>query len=293
YYLKEAVRTRKAERQSREQKLAREGKDVLYPPWEDLKAEDREDRPAVTLTIRDVDGNIVRRVTGSTSSGLHRATWDFRYQGFTSRGGRGGGGPLAAPGHYTVSLEAWVDGTMTERVPPTSFIVVPLDLQGMSPPDREAVLAANAEVGELQRVVMGTSQAAAEAATRIDALKQLISTWPNADPALLADARALETRLLDLQAQLNGDPTMARRNEPAMPGITDKLQTAISGFWSTTMGPTNTQRRLLEQARSDFGPVYDALRQLVETDLPALEERVEATGAPLQTRYRLPRWQRP
>jgi len=293
YYLKESLRTRKAERQSREQRLARDGKDVLYPPWEDLKAEDREDRPAVTLTVRDVDGNIVRRVTGSTSAGLHRTTWDLRYPGFTSRGGRGGSGPLAAPGHYTVSLETWVDGTVTELVPPTPFVVAPLNLQGVTPFEREAVLTAAAEVGELQRVMMGTSQAAAEAATRIDALKQLIATWPRTDPALLQDARALETRLRDLREQLDGDPTMARRNEPAMPGISDRLQNAISGYFSTTMGPTNTHRRLFEIARNDFGAVYDGLQQLIETDLPALEARVEATGAPVQTRYRLPRWQRP
>ena len=64
-----------------------------------------------------------------------------------------------------------------------------------------------------------------------------------------------------------------------MPGITSKLQTALSGFWSTTMGPTNTQRRLFEEAKTEFGPVYDALKQLIDTDLPALEKRVEATGA--------------
>ena len=293
YYLKESLRTLKAERQSRERRLEREGKDVAYPPWDELKAEDREERPAVTLTVRDADGNIVRRVTGSTSAGLHRVTWDLRYPSFTGGGRRGGGGPLAAPGHYTVSLEQWVDDTVTELVPPKAFIVVPLALHGLSAPDREAVLAANAEAGDLMRVVMGTSQAANDAAGRIDALKQTISTWPNADPALLADARALEIRLLDLQAKLNGDPTKARRNEPAMPGITSKLQTALSGFWSTTMGPTNTQRRLFEEAKTEFGPVYDALKQLIDTDLPALEKRVEATGAPLSIRFRLPEWRRP
>ena len=49
YHLKEALKTRKAVRREQEQKLEQEGKDVRYPTWEALKAEDREEADALIL----------------------------------------------------------------------------------------------------------------------------------------------------------------------------------------------------------------------------------------------------
>ena len=290
YYLRESLKTRERERQDRERRLARDGQDTPYPTWEALKAEDREENPAVTLVVRDEAGNVVRRIDGSTSSGMHRATWDFRYPGYTSRGGRG---PMAVPGRYTVSIEKRVDGVVTELASAMPFDVEPLGMASLPPADRAAVLAFQRQTGDLQRAVMGTTAAASDAADRITALEQVVEVWPAADPALREEARALELRLMDLRERLTGEPTMARRSEPAMPGIVDRVQTVIGGHWSTTSAPTETHRRSYEIAVEEFSGIYDDLRQLIEQDLPALEDRVEATGAPVAVRYRLPRWRRP
>ena len=120
YYLKDALKTKKAARREQEQKLERDGKDVSYPSWDALKAEDREEPAAVILTIKNAAGQVVRRLGGPGGSGLHRVTWDLRWPGYRPvTGGRavrrgddddefvGGGrnGPLALPGKYTVTLE--------------------------------------------------------------------------------------------------------------------------------------------------------------------------------------------
>ncbi len=81
YYLKDSLKTKKSERQKRESDQGRRNQDSPYPSWEDLKAEDREESPMVLLTIRDSVGNVVRRLRGSTSSGIHRITWDFLHAG--------------------------------------------------------------------------------------------------------------------------------------------------------------------------------------------------------------------
>ena len=294
YFLKESKKTKAAQRREREQKLARDQQDVLYPAWDALKEEDREEEPSVTLTVRDAAGNVVRRVEGSASSGMHRATWDFRYPGYTATSvSRAGRGPMAVPGQYSVSLEQWIDGVVTEIVAPVTFQVAPLGMPSLPPADRNAVLAFQRQTGELQRAVMGTNRAAEEAAERITELKQVIEVWPNADPALRTEARQLELRLMDLRERLTGDPTKPRRSEPAMPGIMNRVQTIVSGHWSTTSAPTATHRRSYEIAAAEFGEIYGDLQQLIERDLPALEDRVEAAGAPVQVRHRLPRWQRP
>ena len=72
YHLKGALKTRKAARCEQEQKLERESKDVFYPGWDTLKVEDREDPPAVILTLRNAAGQIVRRLGGPGAASLHR-----------------------------------------------------------------------------------------------------------------------------------------------------------------------------------------------------------------------------
>jgi hypothetical protein len=290
YFLRESLRTSRAERQERERQAARAGEDTPYPSWEELKQEDREERPAVILTIRDEDGNVVRRITGSTSSGIHRTTWNFRYPSHTARSVQNAGfGPLAAPGTYTVSIEQRVDGVTTQLVAPTPFEVVPLLEPTLAPADRGAVLAFQRQAGELQRAVMAASRTASEAAEQIDDIKNVIEVWPGADPSLRQEARDLELRLIDLREVLNGDPTKPRRNEPAMPGLTRRVSSAVRGSYATTYGPTGTHRQQYEIAANQFAEILPALRQLIEVDLVALEDRLEAAGAPY-TGGRLPTW---
>jgi photosystem II stability/assembly factor-like uncharacterized protein len=296
YYLHNSLRTREAERQSRERRAARRGEDTPYPSWEELKAEDREESPAVILTIRDEDGNVVRRINGSTSSGIHRTAWDFHYPGYTpprSFGGgffsRGSSGPLAPPGTYTVSIEQRVDGVTTQLVAPTAFQVVPLRQPSVAPADRAAVLAFQKQAGELQRAVMAANAAARAAAEQLGAMKTAIEVWPGAEASLRQEARQLELRLMDLQEVLSGDPTKSRRNESAMPGLTSRVSSAVRGSYATTYGPTDTHRRNYEIAASQFAELLPALRQLIEVDLVALEDKVEAAGVPYTT-TRLPKW---
>ena len=59
--------------------MAQQGKDVPYPSWEDLKAEDREEAATIVLTVRDAAGGLVRHLAAPGSQGIHRVTWDFRY----------------------------------------------------------------------------------------------------------------------------------------------------------------------------------------------------------------------
>ncbi len=293
YYIGDTLETSKAKRHKREGKLEKDGKDVFYPTWEELQKEDREEEPAVVLTVRDSYGDVVRRIDGEVGTGIHRVTWDFRYPGFEPVDLESDGwGPLALPGSYTVSLDKWVDGELTALAGPVDFEVVPLGEPSLPVADREAVLAFARETGELQRAVFGAREAADEAANRIKYLKHVIEKTPGVDPSVRAEGRALELRLTDLRERLTGDPTMRSRSEPAMPGIVSRIDQIVWGFWGTTSAPTQTHRRNYEVASEEFGAVADELRQLIEIDLPALEERLEAAGAPWTPGRGVPEWPR-
>ncbi len=291
YYLKETMKTKQAVREDAEKKLAKEGKDVMYPPWDQLKAEDREEKPGLFLIIRDEAGNVVRRLDGSTSKGIHRTTWDFRYPGFTPLGTSGDGfGPMTLPGIYTVSIEKRVDGVTTEMVPPTSFQVEPLGMSSLGPTDRDALLAFQKEVGSLQRAAMGARRAADEANNQIKYIKHAIEVSPAVDLSLRDEVYRLEIRLRDLREALTGDPTKPRRSEPELPGILDRIQQIVFGHWSSTSAPTATHRRNYEIASAQYGAIVGDLKQLVEVDLVALENRLEAAGVPWTPGRGIPDW---
>ncbi|MEZ4415415.1 MAG: glycosyl hydrolase [Gemmatimonadota bacterium] len=297
YFVRDALRTRQATRQAAEQAAQRRGEDTPYPSWDDLKQEDREEAPEVFLTIRDSGGELVNTVRGSAARGVHRATWDFRYPGYTPITGGGGGGfgggpigPMALPGRYTVSLSKRVDGVVTELAGPVPFEIAPVVDAAIPPQDPAAVLAFQRQTGELLRAVTGTQRAAADAMQRIQAIKRTLAAVPQATEDLRQSARALELRLLDLQEQLNGDRTRSSRSEPAMPGIVGRVNQVVGGHWRGMFGPTETHRQQYRIAADEFAAVYDGLRQLIEGDLPSLEQRLEAAGIPWTSGRALPRW---
>jgi photosystem II stability/assembly factor-like uncharacterized protein len=280
YRLNEGLETLEAERQSSEREAAERGEGNPYPTWEEFRAEDREEEPAVVLTVRDIDGQVVRRVTGPTSAGIHRVNWNLRYPAFTpvtTSASPDGDGPQVAPGDFTVELATFHRGEFMTLTDPVRFEVRALGDFALPVQDRRTVLAFQQEAGELQRQIMGANSALGSAMEQVAAMKTVVVQDPAGTPELRAQVRALELELMDMQEAMSGDPTRPRRAEPAMPGILGRLGTAVGGSGST-YGPTGTHREELELARTQWEAVRPNLTRLVETTVPEMVARLESLG---------------
>jgi chromosome segregation ATPase len=152
------------------------------------------------------------------------------------------------------------------------------------------VLAFQKKTGELQRAVMGANAAANEAEDHLKYIKTAIEKTPSLDPDLREEARALELRLMDLRERINGDRTKRRRNEPDRRGIMSRIYQIVYGHWGTTSGPTKTHRRNYDIAAEEFSAILEDMRQLIETDLVALENKLEESGAPWTPGRGVPKW---
>ena len=299
YYLRDEIKTKKAARREQEKEIEKKGGDVFYPPWDALRAEAREEDPAVILTVTDPDGNVVRRVTGPVSAGFHRVAWDLRYPaanptslakpGELAPWDRAPAGPLAAPGDYQVSLAKRVAGKVVPLAGPVKFPVVALNTSSLPPADRNATLAFERKAARLQRAVLGAIESAKEAQRRLDHLKKALHDTPGADLALADEARTLESRLKDLQVLLTGDPVLGEKNEPVPAAIQDRVSQVVGNTWYSTSAPTRTHEACYDIAAAQFAPVLEKLRALVETDLRGLEQRADAAGTPW-TPGRVPTW---
>lgn len=298
YYLKEKIQTRKEKRLEAEKKLIKARKDPKYPTMDEMRAEDEEKTPSVFLIVRDNAGEVIRRVQGSRNKGIHRATWNLRYPSPRPTRLRGEenewpdwvrepSGPLALPGTYSVTLTQEVDGVLTDLAGPVEFEVIPLELATFTAEDKQAVLDFNRKGAELQRVAMGALRAAQEAENRLKHVRAAIVDTPGADPAHLAEADALHARLNRLMTELRGDQTLSRLNQPTPPSILNNVSVAVD--WYVTSAPTQTQKDAYRHAGEALSKVLVDLRSLIETDLAALEGKLEQAGAPW-TPGRIPEW---
>ncbi len=299
YYLKDALKTKRQARLDADKKTAKAGGDTPYPTWDALRAEDREEAPVVMLTVKDEAGSVVRRISGPTGAGFHRVAWDLRYPPTSPTDPTATldpenlwsalpVGPLAAPGKYSVTLTLTA-GTSDTTIGTQTFEVVPITNTAVTAQQRAADLAFQHAVGRLQRAVLGSVEVAQAARRQLELAKHATVDTPKADAALMAEVRQLDNRLRDVLIQLNGDHVVARTNEPTPPAIVDRVQTVVGGMLASTVPVTGTQRENYRIAAEAFGPVLEQLRVIVEVDMKALGDKLEAVGAPW-TPGRVPRW---
>jgi hypothetical protein len=198
---------------------------------------------------------------------------------------------MVVPGRFTVSMAISKDGKHLDTDQAQSFMTVPLGTATLPAADREALVAFQKKTAGLQRAVLGAVKAAEETAVRLAHIKQALEDTPAADPALMDEARKLETRLKDLQIRLSGDTLVRGYDEPTLPAITERVQRIVSGHWASTSAPTQTQIDNYGIAGDLFEALLSELRALIEADLGALEDKLEAAGGPW-TPGRVPRWER-
>jgi hypothetical protein len=288
YRLKESYSTARSERRRKEARAGARG-DTPYPSWEELKAEDREESPQTILTVRDSEGEIVRRLRGSTSAGVHRITWDFRYPGLSPSAR--GSGPMAVPGTYTVDLAVMEEGELDVLVEPVEFQCVPLGMADLDEDQRSASLEFQQQTAELQRVLLAAYEVLQDAQQRVETIKSLSERSQRLPIEFRQRARELELRMLDLEERFAGDPTKPRRSEPGMPGLVGRLQTVIRGHWSTSQSPTETHRKQYEMVSEALPELLKDLRKAVEKDLATLESDLDKARAPWTPGRSIPRWQ--
>ena len=285
FYLRDAQKTRKQARHEAEAKVKEKGGDNVIPGSDALKKEEREEDPIIIVNITDGEGNLINRVTGPTSAGLHRVAWDLRAAPFTADSDSG---PLVAPGTYKVQAAKRVDDTLTPIGEEQTFEVVavgPASLPGQEP---HKVLDYQKTAGELQRAVAGANGKVQEVLSQIAKIKTVIKKSQNADIVLYDEVRKLELKLKDAQETLTGDPTRTKRSQTAPISIMGRIRNALYGTFYNTYGPTKTQRRDFEIAKEQFQALRGNLNELIEDEFVALQKKLDQAGVPWTPGRRIP-----
>jgi len=297
YYLQDEILTRKKTRRESEKSVEEQGGDTPYPGWDALREESLEEDPAIVLTGRDANGEVMRRLTGSVEAGFHRVAWDLRYPSVApwkpgaepASGDATESGYLVAPGTFTVSAAKRVGGDLVEFGRTESFEVVPLregTLPGATP---ERMAAFKRELADLQRAIQGAAAAIDETAVQLDGIREALTRSTAGDAGLDDEVRRLDRQLDTLRETLSGNSVRRRAGDPGPIPITRRIEVAERGNGYSTYGPTPTHLASVEIARGRFTGLRRELARLIDVELPELKKKLDAAGVPWTPGREVPR----
>jgi photosystem II stability/assembly factor-like uncharacterized protein len=289
FYIKDEIKTLKEQRKEREKEMEKKGEQPPYPTLEELRKEDDEEKPYLLFTVKDEKGAVVNRVRQDPKKGVNRVAWNFRYPSVSpavlkkseaSIFGSEDQGPLALPGKYTVSLSKVVDGEITELAGPEPFECKALGLASLPASDKATVLAFQNEISDLRRVVLGTNNYVRELSAKLDLMDVAAKGSTVVQESILTDIRKVKMAIAEINRSLRGDGSLASRSYPTSPSVIDRIESVVYGLWESSSTPTETMRQSLKIAEDQFGELYDRIKNISETDIAALEAKLEEAGAP-------------
>ncbi len=300
YYLKNDLKTLKQKRHELEKKKLKEGKDIKFPSYEELKKEAGEPEPFLLFTITDEKGNTIRRLKTNAKKGVNRIVWDFRYDKFTpvSLNEKKSDVPweepdqgyMALPGNYFVSLSKFENGKFTQLVPPEKFRCKLLYEDKIKESDKIALKQFNGKVALLTVAVTSADAYRKDLSKKLKYLKKAALDFPAIPRDTYGELNRIEQELKELDKKLNGD-NLKRKFESVIPTpLKQRVELITSSLWSTTEKPTKMLEDSYTLAKNKLGDIISNLKQ-IDSEVKSIEKTFDEAGVPY-TPGRFPVWEK-
>jgi photosystem II stability/assembly factor-like uncharacterized protein len=305
YSLKEQVwKSLKDKRIEAQRAAEKDGKPIVYPTPADFLAEAAEEPITMAAQISDAQGRVWRLANIGGNKGMQRWTWDMRGSTETpadpaptpagaasgATGGRGGGGATGLvsvpPGQYSVVIGKREQGVFTPISTAERFSIAHDPAAITTVADREANITFRTQVAKLSAEISQAAEGATTARTKLAAIIRVLDQMPAAPAALRTKARTLDTQLLAILREINGDEINSARGEQVPVSIRTHAGAAQPG--GMLAPPSGSNREQLRIATEAFAIEWARLKPILVTELPALDAELDRIGAPA-TPGRMPR----
>lgn len=288
YYLKDVPKTAKQIRKEKEKELFKAGAFIPQPTWKELEDEAKEVEPYLMFTVKDEDGNEIRRISSKPQKGINRVNWDLRFQSLDPIGDKEfkptkelKSGMLVMPGAYQVEMGIVVNGIYKTLTDPLSFETMTLHNTSLPAEDREELVDFQQKVAKMSRAIQGSIQLVTSYKNKINAIRMALLETPGAKSDLTERLNELERDVREIDFLFNGVTARASAEEipPAQIPISNRINSIIETHWASTSGVTKTQRDQFEILKEEF-PIALKRLHVVASQLKALDTELEVIGAP-------------
>lgn len=289
YYYDENFTSLTDKRRKKEKDLIKDAKDVAYPTYNALKAEEEEKEPQLLFVIKDGQGREVKKVTHPVKAGIQRFKWDLRYTlqnpidlnepSFYNPWASKDEGSLVDPGSYTVHMFLMNGEAIEPLSKPETFEIKALNNTVIPTNDREAKVAFQRDIAQLEADFGTTQSLISEINEKLKFMKAAIkrSEKPMAD--FNARILQIEEQIREINKGLYGDGVKRRLD-------IDQPQNLASyvGYLSyeqkyTTSPPTQTHKDVYQLAKAELNPLKQQATVLYNTKVKNLEEDLVNAGA--------------
>lgn len=285
YYLKESFKTKASIRKEKEKKKIKAGEDVDFPGWDEVESEKLQEPPATQLIIRDTEGNVISKLDGATSKGLHRITWDLRYSSLNAVTLKNANsewtprGYFATPGKYSATLVKIIEGTTTALAGPVEFEVVPLRDGALDGASYEDLSAYREKIETLFTGISAVRITLDNTSAKVDGMQKALKSTRQETDSMEFMIYQLKQDLQTMKSKLNGNSAKTEVGEKNNPTVSSRAYVAMSGL-QTTYGPTPMHRRSLEIAGEEFTNLKKGLEDITGNRIPMIEALLIKAGAP-------------
>ena len=250
-YLKDVEKSMKSKRQKEAKKKEKAGEPVEYPTFDELRAENREDKMQLVWIIRNSNGKEISRMQSKPKKGLQQVHWNLRMtttspitleKSEPGRYSNGDDGLMVAPGDYSVEILSIKDGEIEQVAPKTNFKVVGLNNQTLLAQNMEELIKFRKAIAESKRKVDGAGRLMGETSDKLKYYERALIDYPNADIKLLKEVETLKNQLEECQIMLWGDGLKSSYEFETKPGIAGRIGMVYYQVFGNTTGVTQTHR---------------------------------------------------
>lgn len=277
YYMSDKIKSKKDIR------VANDRKDPKFPGWRALEDEANQEKPSIIFIIKDSNGNLVNTVKGKNKKGFNKIHWNLRHasksgERLNSRGFRGGGA-MATPGTYTVTMVKRIDGAETILQGPVSFDLVAMYDGTLPRKSYDEMNQFRENLSAFQQDLTAVNISLSNSKNKVKAMKRAYDKANSTSPEILKNLNNLRLQLLDIDQQLNGNRIKGEIGERSNPtaGEGNYLGWRVFG---NTYGPTDEHHAFLERVKSQLSKIKVKLKYILSNSLPDIEQDLKNIGAP-------------
>jgi hypothetical protein len=284
YHLSDDFKTQKQQRQESEKERSKNGRDIPFPGYDRLDAENQETPAKVWLTIKDNDGNVIRNLYQKAEKGTHRLAWNLRHASIQAVNpdrvsDRNPSGPMVTPGNYSAQLYLQQNGQIIPLGASVNFEVKPIRESVLKGVDYATFDAYRKDYNAVSREVTVLRDQFAQAQKKAAALEMAARRAESSPELFVEDLNKIDQALFALERKTTGSAAREEVGEKNPPNIQTHLSVAYRGL-RTTYGPTGLHRQSLSIAQQMIALYRPELEVITKQMLPQLEKKLKQSGAP-------------
>jgi len=285
YYLKEVPKTMKELRKEKEKELFEAKKPIPQPGFETLREEKSEIPPYLIFTVKDSNGEVVRKIVEKPKKGINRSYWDLHYESFSPiEAKKDKFNPFAntnssmpvIPGLYSVSMAMVYQGNFTPLSEDIDFEAKALNNNTFTDPNPQATLSFHKALNELIRSMRGSEKLCNEAVEKLNDIQQTLLSSSRADHDLFSEARRIRQKAEDILYTFNGPAAKASWEEipPIDMPLNRRLEMLIYSTWSVTSGVTKNHQQIFDIIAEEYKLLAKDVNSLM-TDIQVIEKKMD------------------